>query len=313
MAIDFKKGADFLKNATNKVGEAGKNVANATKEGVQALSDKAQEWSAQTKAKQLEEMLKKFPPIFREQYDKGEFEKPQLIQIVDNSLKQELAEYAGALGWSDKEDGVEVMHLYSASVTDSKLRFVPTVACDALYCAHPFDQNCYIRIDSYFSYIQQAKLAELQHIAFTLGVKHYWVELVETSNQAESSKRAISLSGLKMATGSTEQNMQSQTYVQSKSLAEMQFAESREPQVPELHYFAQDENLKELIAMRCSGETKGMLTSYTIELSNSSSAAISASIAAKISVAANKMGAGSSFQTQSAREQNSKMIFKMEF
>lgn len=312
MAIDFKKGSDFLKVATNKVGEASKNVANATKSGVQAISDKAQELSAQAKIKQLEEMLKKFPPIFLDQYSKEDFAKPQLIQIVNNAIKQEIAEYRGALGWSNKEDGVEVLHLYNNAVTDSEIQFLPAVACDAIYCAHPFENNCYIRLENYFSYIQQAKLAELQHIAFTLGVKHYWVELVETTNQSESAQGAVSF-GVKMVKGSAERNMQSSGHSQSKSLAEMQFAESREPKEPELRYFAQDENIKELIAMRCSAEKRGMLTSYSIELSNSSSAAMSASTAAKISVAANKMGAGGSFQAQSAKEQNSKMIFKMEF
>lgn len=313
MAIDFRKGSDFLKSAAGKVGEASKNVANVAKDGVQSLTDKAQELSAQAKVKQVEELLRKFPPVSREEFAKRNFAMPQLIQIVDNTLKQEIAQYKGALGWSGKEDSVDVLHLYYASVTDSQIRFLPSATCDAVYCAHPFDKRCYIRLDNYFSYIQQAKLAELQHIAFSLGVKHYWVELVETTNQSDSLNTAVSLSGLKVAKGNAERATQSSTYSQSKSLAEMSFSESRDPQPPELHYFAQDENVKELVEMRCSADKKSMLTSYTIELSNSSSAAMSATTAAKISIAANKMGAGSSFQAQSAREQNSKMIFKMEF
>lgn len=313
MAIDLKKGTGFLKSAADKVGEAGKSVANVARDGVHSLSDKAQELSAQAKAKQLEELLKKFPPVSREDIAKTSFAKPQLIQIVDNSLKQEIAAYRGALGWSGKEDGVDILYLYHISVPDSNIRFLPSVVCDAVYCAHPFEAQCYIRLDNYFSYIQQAKLAELQHIAFSLGVKHYWVELVETTNQSDNSNTAVSFKGLKFVNGNAERAIQSSAYSQSKSLAEMSFADSREPQMPELHYFAQDENVKELIAMRCSADKRGMLTSYTIELSNSSSAAMSATTAAKISLAANKLGAGSNFQTQSAKEQNSKMIFKMEF
>jgi len=313
MAIDFKKGATFLKSAADKVSEAGKNVASVAKDGVQSLSDKAQELSSQAKVKQLEELLRKFPPVSLEEFSKSTFAMPQLIQIVDNALKQEISEYKGVLGWSGKEDSVEILHLYHASVPDSHIRFLPSVACGSVYCAHPFDEQCYISLDNYFSYIQQAKLAELQHIAFSLGVKHYWVELVETTSQSDNSKIAVSLSGMKVATGNAERAMQSSAYSQSKSLAEMSFSESRDPQPPELHYFAQDENIKELIEMRCSADKKSMLTSYTIELNNSSSAAMSATTAAKISIAANKMGVGSSFQAQSAREQNSKMIFKMEF
>ena len=313
MAIDFKKGADFLKSAADKVGEAGKNVANVAKDGVQSLSDKAQELSTQAKVKQLDEILKKFPPVSHEEFAKSTFAMPQLIQIVDNALKKDIAQYKGALGWSGKEDGVETLHLYHSSVPDSRIRFLPSATCSTVYCAHPFDTQCYISLDNYFSYIQQAKLAELQHIAFSLGVKHYWVELMETTSKSDNSKAAVSLSGLKIAKGNAERAMQSSTYSQNKSLAEMCFSESRDPQSPELHYFAQDENIKKLIEMRCSTDKRSMLTSYTIELNNSSSAGMSATTAAKISVAANKMGAGSNFQAQSAREQNSKMIFKMEF
>ena len=313
MAIDFKKGADFLKSAADKVGEASKSVANVAKDGVQSLSDKAQELSSLAKAKQLEELLRKFPPVSREEFAESTFAMPQLIQIVDNALKQEIVEYQGTLGWSEKEDGVDILCLYQAYAPDSRIRFLPSAICGAVYCAHPFDEQCYISLDNYFTYIQQAKLAELQHIAFSLGVKHYWVELVEAASQSDNSKIAVSLNGLKVAQGNAEKAMQSSAYSQSKSLAEMSFSESRDPQPPQLHYFAQDENIKELIGMRCSSDKKCTLTSYTIELNNSSSASMSATTAAKISIAANKMGAGRSFQTQSARELNSKMIFKMEF
>ena len=73
MAIDFKKGSDFLKSAADKVGEAGKNVANMAKDGVQSLSDKAQELSSQAKVKQLEELLRKFPPVSHEEFSKSTF------------------------------------------------------------------------------------------------------------------------------------------------------------------------------------------------------------------------------------------------
>ena len=313
MAIDFKKGSDFLKSAMSKVGEAGKNVADATKNGMQSLSNKAQELSAQAKEKQLEELLKKDPPVFHDQYMAPTFELPQLIQIVTNEIKQEIEAYKGAMGWSNKEDGIEVMHLYQGAVDNSAIAFVPSADCDAVYCAHPLDKNCYIRLDNYFSYIQQAKLAELQRIAFALGVKHYWVELVETTNQSDKTKNTVSFNAMTAAKGSAEREMQMSTTAQSKSLAEMRFAEGREPQVPELYYFVKDKNIQELIAMRCSSDKRVMLTEYTIELSNSNTSAMSVSTAAKIAVAANKMGAGGSFQTQSAKEQNSKMIFKMEF
>ena len=82
MAIDFKKGADFLKSAADKVGEAGKNVANAAKDGVQSLSDKAQELSTQAKVKQLDEILKKFPPVSHEEFTKSTFAMPQLIRVL---------------------------------------------------------------------------------------------------------------------------------------------------------------------------------------------------------------------------------------
>ena len=306
MAIDFKKGTEFLKNAAGKVSEAGKKAAVSMQAGIQTMSNNAQQQA-------YEDRMKKYAPLFPDQYRNADFNIPNLIQIVDDAVRKGIDVCEGAIGWISQEKGIEVMHLYDEAITFSGLQFLPAAVCDSVYYVDPFNRNCYISIDSYFSHIQQAKLAELQHIAFSLGVKHYWVEMVEMTSDSQQSKGASSLKGIKGVDASAEREISQSTVAHSKSLAEGSFTGARKPIRPTLCWFAHDSNVKNLINMRCSDDADSAITTYTIELSNSSAAMISASTAASIDMAAGKLGASCKFHAQSVREHNRKMIFKLEF
>ncbi len=306
MAIDLKKGTAFLKNAAEKVNEAGKKAAVAVQTGVQTMSSNAQQQA-------YEERMRKFAPLFPDQYRNADFNIPNLIHIVDDAVRKGIDVCEGSIGWLSQEKGIEVFHLYDEAITFSGLQFLPAAICDSVYYVDPFNRNCYISIDSYFSHIQQAKLAELQHIAFSLGVKHYWVEMVETTTENRQSNGAGTLKGLKGITANAEREMSQSATGHSKSLAEGSFTGSRKPTRPMLCWFANDNNVKNLINMRCSDNADGAITTYTIELSNSSAAMMSASTAASIDTAAGKIGAKCNFHEQSAKEHNRKMIFKLEF
>lgn len=306
MAIDLKKGTAFLKNAAETVNQASKKAVVAVQAGVQTISNNAQQQA-------FEERMKKYAPLFPDQYRNADFNIPNLIHIVDDAVRKGIDVCEGSIGWLSQEKGIEVLHLYDEAITFSGLQFLPAAICDSVYYVDPFNRNCYISIDSYFSHIQQAKLAELQHIAFSLGVKHYWVEMVETKTENQQSKGTGTLKGIKGMNANAEQEMSKSTSGHSKSLAEGSFSGSRKPTRPMLCWFANDNNVKNLINMRCSDGTDSAITTYTIELSNSSAAMMSANTAANIDMAAGKIGASCSFHAQSAQEHNRKMIFKLEF
>ncbi|MGM9619515.1 MAG: hypothetical protein ACI3W8_06765 [Oscillospiraceae bacterium] len=98
MKIDLQKSADSFKNAANAVGQAGRKAAAVVKDGVQVISDKAQEASASIQAKTLEDRVKKFNPIFPDQYRGADFNIPNLIQIVDDAVRKGIDVCEGAIG-----------------------------------------------------------------------------------------------------------------------------------------------------------------------------------------------------------------------
>jgi hypothetical protein len=274
--------------------------------GIQTVSNNAQQQA-------YEERMKKYAPLFPDQYRNADFNIPNLIHIVDDAIRKGIDVCEGAIGWLSQEKGVEVLNLYDEAITFSGLKFLPAAICDSVYYVDPFDRNCYISIDSYFSYIQQSKLAELQHIAFSLGVKHYWVEMVEMTTENKQTKSTSALKKIKGANAGVEAETNTSTVGQSKSLAEGSFTGARKPVRPMLCWYANDNNVKNLINMRCSDGADNAITTYTIELINSNAAMMSTSAAANIDMVAGKMGASCGFHAQSVREHNRKMIFKLEF
>lgn len=312
MKINFEKEAAFLKQAADKVGKAGNKAAIAVKDGVQAISDKAQEASATMQEKSYEERLKKYNPLFPNQYKDADFNIPNLIRIVDDAVRKNIDVCEGAIGWCSKEKGVEVLHLYDEAIAFSELKFLPAATCDTVYYVDPFDRNRYISLESFFDTIQQSKLAELQHIAFSLGAKGYCVEMAENSKEFSSAKKSGAIKGIKGVNAQGSRELTVSTEKASNALARAEWSNSRKPVRPNLLWYANDDNVRNLIAMCCS-ENRMEMTSYTIELRSSSSATMSTSTAAKIDAAAGKMGVSSNFGATCANEYNKTMLFRLEF
>lgn len=312
MAIDFKKGTGFLKSTADKFGEAGKKAAIAAKDGVQNLSERAQDAAAQVKARQQEEMLKKFPPIFLTQYQNGEYSTPVMIQIVDNAEKQDVEEYQGAMGWTSHDKGVDILHLYSGAVADTELKFLTPPTPGALYCVHPHEEHCFISLDDYFIRIQRAQLAELEHIAYALGAVSYEAELMESTNEQQIFKANFNLKAGRIGTAAADRSQTKQTTGQSSSLASGSFSAGRKPVKPDLRWFAQDEGIRNLIQMRCS-EHGSTMTSRTVELSSSTASALSNHTAASIQGAARSLGFKGDFSSKYEKECSQKLVFKVYF
>lgn len=312
--FDFSKSAEALKSAANKVGEAGKSVVKVAKDNAQLLAERAQVMAEVQQAKNKEALIKKLNPLFPDDYRAVEFKLPNLIRIVDDAVRRGIDVCEGAIGWLTTEKGVEVLHLYDEAVEFSGLKFLPAATCDSIYYVDPHNRNHFISVDCYFSSMQESRLAELQHIAYSLGAKHYWVEMVESTYDKQNTfKSAIVNAKVANASGSEEQH--TATTSKSMSVAEAVFSSGRKPVNPDLCWFSNDNNVLNLIKMRCSKNSQDDISTYTIELSSSNAATMSVSAAAKIDSALSslKVGANTSFSSNSEKEHNRKMYFKLEF
>jgi hypothetical protein len=312
--FDTKKGAEKLSNFLQKTTEVGKNAADNVQKSAVALSEKMKEDSYVRR-------MKKYNPLFPDEYHSDNFCIPNMIVIVDDAIRRGIDVCEGAIGWRSNQNGVEVLHLYDEAVSMSGIRFVPAVTCDAVYYVDSFDRNCYIRTDCIFDRAHNERMAELKHIAHMLGAKSCSVELSETTNQVNTASKRHSISedasvkSIKISSNEEyEQSSSSQNDSKWSGRITSEFKGSDTPRQPKLKWFAHDETIKRLIDARC--KDINALTSETIELFGSSSATMSQNTACAIDGAISKIGGvkASSFMEANAKMEHSrKLIFHVQF
>lgn len=314
MKLDLQKSREYVGNAVNKAAETavgvGKKASESVKENSQLLAQRVQDENQRL-------LLKKYNPLFPEVYHAEGFSRPELIVIADDADRKDVAVCQGAMGWISKEKGIEVLHLYDAAEKESGLHFIPPIANKNVYYMNPHNHDQYILLNSYFETIQQVKLAELQHIAYSLGAKKYSVEMQETIVEKQSAKQKAGasgkLAGIGLKKSSASMSSSVNTEVHRGILACTEFGENATLEEPKLVWYADDNNVKNLVEMRLSG--KSSMKQYNFVLNNSSSMGMSVQKAAEIDATASKLSTGGNFDLESAAKKESqyKLIFHVEF
>lgn len=313
ITFDKKKGAEALAGIINKTSDASKKAIVSVQENAKVVVEK-------TKSENYARKLKKYNPIFPDEYLDSSFNLPNMIVIVDDAVRRGIDVCEGAIGWRSNENGMEVLHLYDEAVQMSGVEFVPNATCDAVYYVDSFDRNRFIRIDCIFSKAHEERLAELKHIAYSLGAKTCSIEISESSSEVQVSKKSFHLkenAKLNIVSAENSESAQQDTSYKDSSnrsgriIAE--FEGTTTPMYPTLKWFAYDDNIKRLIDMRCNGTHS--IKSETIELSGASYATMSKKTAYAIDSTINKMGVSgsSAMESQATRENLSKLVFHIEF
>ena len=312
--LDTKKGTEKLSGFLQKATEVGKNAIVAVQEGSIALSDKAKQDSYARR-------LKKYNPLFPDEYHSESFCIPNMIVIVDDAVRRGIDVCEGAIGWRSNQNGVEVLHLYDEAISTAGIQFIPSATCDAVYYVDVFDRNRYIRTDYIFDRAHNERMAELKHIAHMLGAKSCSIELSETATQLNTSSKKHAFSENASAKSvdvssneEYEQNSTAQNDSKWNGRITAEFKGSDTPRRPKLKWFAHDETIKRLIDARC--KDINAVTCETIELFGSSSATMSQNTACAIDGAINKIGGvkGSSCMEANAKMEHSrKLIFRVQF
>ncbi|MBR5529407.1 MAG: hypothetical protein IKU57_02920 [Oscillospiraceae bacterium] len=307
MKIEFdkKKSAEALSGFVQSTVDFSKKAAADAKDGVAAMVEKS-------KADSYARRMKKFNPLFPDQYHDANFKLPNIISIVDDAVRRNVDVCEGAIGWLSKDSGVEVLHLYDEFVEFSGIQFIPTVTCDATYCVDSFDHNRYIRTDCVFQKAHEERMAELKQIAYCLGAKKCSIEISESVQNSQVQDRSASfgkkLTFSKVAISAKQDSSQSSDNRRSGKI-EVEFEGSIVPQRPELKWFAHDDTINRLIDMRCNEQRT--IKTETLELAGSSSATMSHKTACSIDSA---IGKGSVYmQNQATREHQNRLLFHIEF
>lgn len=289
-------------NFMSKASEFGKKAADGIQKSAKDLSE-------QTQKTLWEQRMKYYNPLFREKFYSEEFKLPNIIQIVDDAVRRDVDVCQGAIGWTKKTNDVEVLYLYDEFVKESKINFVPFVKCDAIYCVDSFDRNRFVNVEFIFDRSMEEKMAELEHIAYSLGAKSCSIEMIESNTDIESSQKKLDAgykeTGLKLEDSFSRQ---SRSYQGGKNIS--YFEGDRKPVQPKLKWFAYDDNIKNLIEMRCSGDYT--IKSKVLVFKGSSSATMSQKNAAAIDVIS-KAKAGLSMEKKSIKEHCTQMVLEIEF
>ena len=305
-----KKGAGF-KGILKKSADVGQRIVQNVQSGIKEASEKAKE-------DQRRKRLKKYNPLFPDVFYGENFKFPNIIAIVDDAVRKNVDVCEGAIGWLDSASGAEVLYLYDEEVTKCGLQFLPAPTCDAMYYVDTFDRAKFVRTDCIFSRAHEERLAELRHIAHALGAVRCSVEISESRMERTAARMKMSANQkLKFAQSDEqrEKTMNQADGEQRFGRCVTEFEGGAEPRTPELKWFANDENIKRLIEMRCGG--KNSVKSETLELSGSSSATMSQKAAIAVDGALKAFGMSSKthaeIEKQASREINSKLVFCLEF
>lgn len=325
--IDTKRGAEAVSGLLQKTTGISKKTIADVQAGAVALSEK-------TKQDSYLRRLKKYNPLFPDVYNSADFNIPNMIMIRDDAERREIDVCEGAIGWLGKESGMEVLYLYDEAVSYSKIQFVPTADCNAIYYVDRFDRNRFIRTDCIFKFAYDERLAELEHIAYSLGAKHCTIDIIEKEQKSQRSKRKIEANqkinvvpkNADTAGAEIEnvevfsRDLELTQKNENEGHCELTWEGSDKPKKPKLKWFAYDKGICGLIDMRCKGGNS--VKSRIIRISGSSSATMSKDTALRIDSAIcsidNSMGkakgkARSELEKQVTKETHSEFVFKIEF
>ncbi len=310
--FDTKKGAEVLGNVLSKTTSFGKKAVEEVQKNAAAMTEKSREENYQRR-------LKKYNPLFPDVYHSESFCLPKMIVVVDASVRQGIDVCEGSVGWLDTENGMEVLYLYTEIAKESGLNFYPLLDSSSVYYVDNFDSKRFIRSDCIFSKAHEERMAELKHIAHSLGAKSCTIEISETISESTASSKKFAMGGsaptaLKFnLKGSSENSIARAESFQRSGHITAQFEGSDSPKRPKLKWFAQDENIKRLIDMRCKKANN--LKSETLQLSGATSATITQKAAIAMDGALGKisMKSNSAMETKAAKESTSTLIFSVEF
>lgn len=327
--VEKKKTNEIVTQVVGKASETGKkgikvatNVLMQTASGSKVLASgiakEAKEFSEKSKIDSYNRRMKKFNPLFIEEYNSPEFFVPNIINIVDDAVRRDIDVCKGAIGWRENKKGTEVLFLYDEFVEQSGLKFIPNASCDEIYYVDPFDRKCFVKLDYIFQRTHEEKLAELEHIAYSLGAKSCSIEMEEKEvtyvkkkkeTKVKENKKAFTISGTEHY--EVESKSDSAQYRSSKN--ETNFTGNENVFAPKLKWYANDSNILNLVEYRCNGGNA--VTSKTLKLIGASSATMSRKAASDIDAVVADMGIKHNYamEEQSVKESKTTIVYHLEF
>ncbi len=295
----------------NKLKDGISQIKNIALENAHDLALRVQDENRKTQ-------LKKYNPVFLEDYIATNY---SVIVITDDSDRKDVEICRNAIGWKSIHKDMEVLHLYDTAIDLLGLKFLPTPTKESFYYVDSLDRSRYINLDSYFDTMQEAMVAELADIAFSLGAKRYSIDLEESSSESifNSKKASINIKnpfgagkeGADVSADYGSQLRKSQTIANDSN-----FSTGAPPVHPNLKLFKNNDLINKLIDMRLKGHiNNNKMEGYSIRIKKSNYSNLNTSVASKIDATVNKIDAKASCKLEKKRkkEEVQILVYRIEF
>ena len=225
-----------------------------------------------TAEKNREIERKALRPIFAEDLDKTDFLLSKLIRLTTIDKKRaESPVCVGSIGFISVHKDLSIVNIFKDKADYFKLTFFPNAESE-LYYVDPSDRDRYNALDSYFEYLKNVRIDELQKIAQDLGAKHFRVTYKE--QQTSTSNKNTKLKGTgKTLNSSANINadiIHASTEKCTVEVAAEMTCPGHAPFEPKLCYLQQEHDIQTLISLRM--DSTSPITHYkrTLQFSNSS-------------------------------------------
>ena len=301
---------DFVGEAANAAGD----FAEAQLKNAKSFMNRLNEDLSEAKYKRDKE---KYKPIFADQLISNELVYPEMINVVENDKRMGIEACYGAVGYNDKKNGINIVGIYKQDINKfNNIEFYPNKT-SYIYYVHPFDKNKYIRIDEYFTYLKEARVAELKKIAQQLGAKYFKVSIMEEKTidaEKKTNAKAKLSFGKEKAEVDVKKEASEKKYEFIGVASESTFKnEGKQPVRPELRFWANNIAIENLIEQRLSEDSP--LTHETYRLDYNTSTGITETEAVKIDGALKMLkftGAGS-ISEKAKEESKRRFEYEIEF
>lgn len=254
--IEFNNMKDKAKELARDITETGKDLSQKSvvkaKEGAKIISEQVADAKYEFDKKIIN-------PVNKADLDSSEYTVPSLIQLIEYDKKMANPVCKDALGFQEKIKDKAMLCLLNKYTDNLGIDFYPYKA-ETMYYKNPYIENMYIQLDSYFKYIEDAKVHELEQIAQSLGAKRVKISFKEekknliSNNAKKQGKLKIPFNKQSKADIVAKQDVLEKEFSNIKIASEIEFDGGKMPTKPELVYFKENRDITALIAMRLEPE-----------------------------------------------------------
>ena len=283
------------------------SMGSALKQSAQAMKENAGE-----KARERE--LRALKPIFSSTLIEPEFTLPKFVQVAPRDKRHAGSDVCkDSIGYDSSTQQLGMITIFEDTADAYGITLYPDENRE-FYYVDPIDRNRYIALSSYFDYIKECCVNELEEIAQMLGAKYFRVTYREEYLSVDEKKMKGKGKVDKVASVDVDNRSKHTEYVEQKIEAEDHFP-GHAPIRPVLKYMQRYPQIQGLVTARMNPDNPLQKKQYTLKMSYSS--AITESVGAKIDAALkeiNRSGnAAVSVEMEAQKEGKRTLCYEIEF